>query len=342
MTDTESPQSDATVRDQTTPSLSIVIPLIDEAESIRPLYDRVTAVVDREAYNAEIIFIDDGSRDGSYENIQQLAETDDRVRAIRFRRNFGKSAGLANGFRAARGELIVTMDADLQDDPDEIPRLIAKLDEGYDLVSGWKQVRHDPVTKRLPSRVFNWLTGVMSGIRLHDFNCGLKVYRREVVEEIRMARGMHRFTPALAHMRGFRVAEIPVKHHPREFGRSKYGAKRFIDGVLDLVTVLLLTRYMTRPLRFFGWIGSTLVASGVIIGLYITWLRIMYGSILNRHPLLWLGILLIIVGLQLVSTGLLAELIASSRPDTEEASIRDTIRVADSGQESAKRNRSQG
>lgn len=328
MTDAESLHARVQERDGSIPQLSLVIPLLNEVESIRPLYDRIISVLEAESYTAEIIFVDDGSRDGSYDVIGQIAESDDRVRAIRFRRNFGKSAGLANGFRAARGNLIVTMDADLQDDPSEIPRLIAKLDEGYDLVSGWKQVRHDPITKRLPSKVFNWLTGAMAGIRLHDFNCGLKVYRREVIEDIRMARGMHRFTPALAHMRGFRVAEIPVKHHPREFGRSKYGAKRFIDGVLDLITVMLLTRYMTRPLRFFGWIGSTLVASGVLIGLYITWLRIMYGSILNRHPLLWLGILLIIVGLQLVSTGLLAELIASSRPDTEEASIRDTIRVS--------------
>jgi len=307
------------------PKLSIVIPLLNERESLRPLYDAIAAVVDREGYSAEIVFIDDGSRDGSYDVIRELAAKDPRVRAVRFRRNFGKSAGLAIGFRAARGDVVITMDADLQDDPEELPRLLAKLEEGYDLVSGWKEVRHDPLSKRLPSKVFNAMTSRMSGVTLHDFNCGLKAYRRVVTEEIRMARGMHRFTPALAYMRGFRVAEIPVRHHPRRFGRSKYGVKRFIDGILDLMTVVLLTRYITRPLRFFGWLGAMLISVGVIIGLYITYLRFTYGSIMNRAPLLWLGVLLIIVGIQLVSTGLLAELMTSSRTGLEEVSILESI-----------------
>ena len=309
----------------TRPQLTILIPLLDEEESLRPLHAALAAVLEREGYSAEIIFIDDGSHDGSYEVIRELAGADPRVRAVRFRRNAGKSAGLATGFAMARGELVITMDADLQDDPDEIPNLLAKIDEGYDLVTGWKKVRRDPLSKTWPSKLFNRVTSAMTGVRLHDFNCGLKAYRREVTEELRMTRGMHRFTPALAHWRGFRVAETPVTHHARRFGRSKFGAKRFIDGFLDLLTVILLTRYVTRPLRFFGWIGTLAMAGGVSIGLYVTYLRIVYGSILNRHPLLWLGVLMIIVGLQLLSTGLLAELVAGSRRGDEDIPIAERI-----------------
>jgi glycosyltransferase involved in cell wall biosynthesis len=321
MSDAELPVEGTPESSTTIPTLSIVIPLLNEEESLRPLYTKIRAMLDTDGIDGEILFIDDGSNDSSWSIVAALASDDTRVRGIRFRRNFGKSAGLATGFRAAKGDIVITMDADLQDDPDEIPNLLAKLSEGYDLVTGWKQVRHDPITKRWPSKVFNWLTCVLSGIRLHDFNCGLKAYRRVVTDELRMTRGMHRFTPALAHMRGFRVTEIPVLHHARQFGRSKYGAKRFIDGMLDLMTVLLLTRYLTRPLRFFGWIGMTLVGSGMAIGAYIAYLRIAHGWIMNRHPLLWLGILLILVGLQLLSTGLLAELIASTRSSDGDASV---------------------
>ena len=307
------------------PNLSIVIPLLDEQESLRPLHESIAGVLDREGYDAEIIFIDDGSRDGSFRVIRELAEGDPRVRAARFRRNFGKSAGLAVGFRMAKGDVIITMDADLQDDPEEIPRLLAKLNEGYDLVTGWKEVRHDPISKTLPSRIFNAVTSFMTGIRLHDFNCGLKAYRRDAATSVRMKRGMHRFAPALAHWSGFRVGEIPVRHHPRRFGKSKFGAKRFVDGFLDLLTVILLTRYVSRPLHFFGWIGTALMAGGLLIEAYIAYLRLVHGSIMNRYPLLWLGVLMIIVGLQLLSTGLLAELVASSRSEENEVSIVETV-----------------
>jgi len=311
------------------PTLSIVVPLFDEEESLRPLHQAICTVIEREGYSAEIIFIDDGSRDGSFNVIRELAEKDPHVRAVRFRRNFGKSAGLATGFRTATGEVIITMDADLQDDPEEFPRLLAKLDEGYDLVTGWKEVRHDPISKTWPSKVFNAVTSSMTGIHLHDFNCGLKAYRREVAESIRMKRGMHRFVPALAHWQGFRVAEIPVRHHPRRFGRSKFGGKRFIDGFLDLLTVILLTRYVSRPLHFFGWIGTFLMLGGFAIEAYIAYLRVVYGWIFNRYPLLWLGVLMIIVGLQMLSTGLLAELVASSRADENNISIAETLNLGE-------------
>jgi glycosyltransferase involved in cell wall biosynthesis len=311
-----------------TPYLSLVIPLLDEEESLRQLYEHIVAVVDREGYSAEIIFIDDGSRDGSWTIIRELCNTDDRVRGIRFRRNFGKSAGLRTGFRVARGEIVVTMDADLQDDPEEIPNLIAKLDEGYDLVTGWKEVRHDPISKRLPSKIFNRVTSMLTGLRLHDFNCGLKAYHREVTQELRMNRGMHRFVPALAHWRGFRVTEIPVKHHPRLYGKSKYGLKRFVEGFLDLLTVILLTRYSARPLHFFGWTGTALIVGGLAIEAYIAWIRLTTGWIQHRYPLLWLGVLMILVGLQLLTTGLLAELVASiSQSREQQESIAEEINV---------------
>ena len=306
---TEQPSSPAT---GSKPTLSLVIPLLNEVESIQPLYDAITTVLDREGFTAEIILIDDGSTDGSWAEIERLANEDERVRGVKFRRNFGKSAGLRTGFSMADGDVVITMDADLQDDPEEIPRLLAKLDEGFDLVSGWKEVRHDPLSKRLPSKVFNGITSRMTGIRLHDFNCGLKAYRNEVVRDLWMSRGMHRFTPALSHWRGFRVTEIPVTHHARKFGVSKYGAKRFIEGFLDLLTVLLLTRYVTRPLHFFGWTGTVLMGGGALIECYIAYIRLTTGWIQNRYPLLWLGVLMILVGLQLLTTGLLAELVASS------------------------------
>lgn len=314
------------------PGLSIVIPLLDEEESLHPLHEAITKMLEKEGYDAEIIFIDDGSRDGSFRVIRELAGKDPRVRAARFRRNFGKSAGLATGFRMASGDVIITMDADLQDDPEEIPRLLAKLDEGYDLVTGWKEVRRDPISKRLPSRIFNAVTSLMTGIRLHDFNCGLKAYRRDAATSMRMKRGMHRFTPALAHWLGFRVGEIPVRHHPRRFGTSKFGAKRFVDGFLDLLTVLLLTRYVSRPLHFFGWAGTGLLVAGFAIEAYIAYLRLVHGWIMNRYPLLWLGVLMMIVGLQLLSTGLLAELVASTRSEENDISVAETVNMQASGE----------
>src|SRR5438270_1732763 len=229
--------------------LSAVIPLFNEAESLTTLHAELVAVAEAEGYDIEIIFVDDGSTDGSWAEVRRLIKADQRVRGIRFRRNFGKAAALSAGFAAARGELVVTLDADLQDDPREIPRFLAEIEKGLDCVSGWKQVRHDPWHKVGPSRVFNWLVGVLTGVKLHDHNCGFKCYRREIFNEVRLYGELHRFVPVLAAARGWTVGEIAVNHRPRKFGRSKYGVTRIVKGFLDLLTVYFLTGFEQRPLH---------------------------------------------------------------------------------------------
>ncbi len=293
--------------------LTVVVPLLNEKETLVELKKRVVEQFDAGGWNGEILFIDDGSTDGSIDVIEKLAKEDHRVRAIRFRRNFGKAAGLDAGFAAARGRLVITMDADLQDDPSEIPRLIAKLDEGFDVVSGWKRIRHDPISKRLPSKLFNFVTSLFTGVNLHDFNCGLKAYRREAIEEINLYGELHRYIPALAAWRGFRIGEIEVTHHARRHGISKYGAARFIHGFLDLITVMLLTRFTLKPLHLFGMIGSLLGLFGMVICFYLVGVKLHFGDIRGRSPLLLFGVLLIITGFQFLSTGLLAEMLASRR-----------------------------
>lgn len=295
------------------PDLSIVVPLFNEADSLLELKERVVAEFERAGLSGEIVFVDDGSRDGSFERIAKMAEADPRVRAVRFRSNFGKAAALSAGFAEAAGRSVITMDADLQDDPAEIPRLLAKLDEGFDVVSGWKRKRHDPWTKRVPSKLFNRVTAWITGIPIHDFNCGLKAYRREVVEEIDLYGELHRYIPALAAWRGFRIGEIEVKHHPRRHGRSKYGPGRFLSGFLDLLTVTLLTKYTPKPLHLFGLVGTLLGLVGFLISMYMVTLKLRFGNIQGRVPLLSLGVLLVIMGMQFLSTGLLAEMIASHR-----------------------------
>lgn len=297
--------------------LSIVVPLLNEEDSLRELTERVMAEFDKGGWNAEILFIDDGSTDDSFAVIEDLAASDPRVRAIQFRNNFGKAAALDAGFLEARGKIVITMDADLQDDPSEIPRLIARLDEGYDVVSGWKKVRHDPLTKRLPSKLFNSVTSAFTGIKIHDFNCGLKAYRRPVVKEIRLYGELHRYIPALAGWRGFRITELEVTHHARKHGRSKYGARRFMHGFLDLLTVMLLTKFTVKPLHLFGVVGSIMGIIGGLISLYMVTLKIRFGDIQGRVPLLSFAVLLIIMGMQFLSTGLLAEMIASNRAGKE-------------------------
>jgi glycosyltransferase involved in cell wall biosynthesis len=232
---------------------------------------------------------------------------------VRFRRNYRKAAALAIGFKEARGEIVITMDADLQDDPSEIPRLLEKLDEGCDLVSGWKKKRHDPLSKTLPSRLFNKVTSMVSGIRLHDFNCGLKAYRREVCEDALpyLYGELYRFLPAIAHWAGYRVGEIPVQHHPRQFGYSKFGTKRLLNGFLDLMTITFVVRFMTTPMHIFGSLGLLSSFVGSLVCAYIALLRFEHGNIQNRQPLLLLGVLLIIVGIQFFSTGLLGDMLAS-------------------------------
>jgi len=287
-------------------ALSVVVPVFDEAESLRPLYDQLRLVMQDQ--EAEIIFVDDGSRDGSFDVLQELHDEDPRVKVVRFRRNFGKTAALSAGFQLARGRNVVTIDADLQDDPAEISHLCAKLDEGYDLVSGWRQRRIDPLSKRLPSSFFNLAVRSFTGIHLHDFNCGLKAYRRNVVEDLRLYGEQHRFIPLLANWRGFKVTEVPVNHRPRKHGHSKFGAGRLSAGFLDFMQVLFLTTYMRSPLRLFGAAGVGVFAVGLVLGLYLTaiWLG---GESIGRRPLLTLAVLLMVAGLQLISTGLVGEML---------------------------------
>lgn len=249
-----------------------------------------------------------------------MAEADERVGALRHRRNFGKARALASGFAVARGDAIVTMDGDLQDDPDELPRFLAKLGEGYDLVSGWKQRRQDPLGKTLPSRVFNLAVRRVSGVPLHDFNCGYKAYRRDVTRNIRIYGELHRFTPVLAHAEGFRIGELPVRHHPRRWGRSKYGWSRLVKGFLDLLTVTFLTEYRQRPMHMLGLPGLVAFGLGVLIGLYLTLEKVLAGAAIGNRPLLLLAVLLVVIGVQFFGLGLLGELLAhgAHRPDTVE------------------------
>jgi glycosyltransferase involved in cell wall biosynthesis len=288
---------------------SIVVPVYDEEQSLPILYEQLTAQLQQLGQPYEIIFVDDGSRDGSWNVIQKLHHQDRAVKAIRFRRNFGKTPALMAGFQHCRGEVIFTLDADLQDDPAELPAFLAKLDEGYDLVSGWKFPRHDPLSKTLPSKVFNKTVAWTTGIYLHDMNCGFKAYRREVIEELRLYGELHRFIPVLAAGRGFKVTEMKVHHHPRKYGTSKFGARRFARGFLDLLTVLFLTTYLRTPLRLFGTLGFLCLISGFLIDLYLVVLKFVANDPISRHPLLFLGIVLMIFGLIMILTGLQSEMI---------------------------------
>jgi len=299
--------------------ISVVIPVYNERESLGELHARIKTVLDELDMSREIIFIDDGSTDGSGVAIESIMVVDSSVSLIRFLANLGKADALQAGFDAAHGEVIVTMDGDLQDDPAEIPRLLDALENGYDLVSGWKKERRDPLSKRLPSRFFNAVVRYFSGLPLHDFNCGLKAYRRETVKSLQLYGELHRYIPVLAKFNGYRVGEIDVRHHPRKYGHSKYGVKRFISGFLDLLTVILLTRYTSRPLHFFGTVGLTFCFIGGLVDLYIVKLWVFSGfrHIGGRQPLLLGGVFLFLLGVQFISTGLLAELITHSRMEKD-------------------------
>jgi glycosyltransferase involved in cell wall biosynthesis len=295
--------------------ISIVIPLHNEERSIALLYDELQAALEPLGEEWEAVFVDDGSVDGSFAALTRLHDANENVRVVRLRRNFGKAAALAAGFSQAHGETVVTIDADLQDDPAEIPRLLVKLDEGFDLVSGWKTRRRDPLRRRVLSRIFNWVTGRMSGLRLHDMNCGLKAYRAEVVRGMPLYGELHRFIPVLAQYRGFRVAELPVNHRPREHGRSRYGVERYIRGFLDLLTVSFIGRYRHRPLHLFGGLGLILGLFGVAILVYLTVVKAL-GHAIGERPLLTLGVLLVVVGLQFFSLGLISEMLTSQHEET--------------------------
>ncbi len=314
-------------------SISLIVPLYNEQDSLPELHRGLVRATQPLGLECEFVYVDDGSVDNSFAILRSLQAADWRVKIIRFRRNFGKSAALSAGFRIAKGDVIVTLDADLQDQPNEIGRLLAKLEQGFDLVSGWKRRRRDPLTKRLPSRVFNHVTSLLTGVPLHDINCGLKAYRREVIQEIKVYGEMHRFIPVLASYRGFRVAEIAVAHQPRRFGKSKFGASRFAGGFFDLLTVIMLARYNSKPLHIFGILGVLLLAAGVGIEGYLSygWL---HGQWIEYRPLFMLGILFLVIGVQFIFFGLLAEMIAYSSRREDDYSIREIV-VVESGEERA-------
>jgi glycosyltransferase involved in cell wall biosynthesis len=290
--------------------ISVVIPVHNEERSVALLLDEIDSALAPLGRPWEAVFVDDGSDDGTFAALTRLHAAADNVRVVRLRRNFGKAAALQAGFEAAQGDVVVTIDGDLQDDPTEIPRLLAKLDEGFDLVSGWKTRRRDPWSRRIPSRIFNVVTGRLSGLRLHDLNCGLKAYRAEALSGLRIYGELHRFIPVLAHYRGFRVAELPVNHRPREHGRSRYGMERYLRGFLDLLTVTFMGRYRHRPLHLFGGLGLVLGGVGSLVLAYLAALKL-GGHAIGHRPLLTLGVLLVVVGMQLLSLGLLSELITS-------------------------------
>ncbi len=313
--------------------ISVVVPVFDEEESLRELHARLTEVLEGMGRTYEIVYVDDGSGDASLDILREIYETDRRVKLVGFRRRYGKSAALCVGFDEADGGIIITIDADLQDDPAEIPRLVAKLEEGYDLVSGWKKKRNDPVSKTLPSKFFNFMVAAATGLNLHDINCGLKAYRRAVTDHIKVYGQLHRFLPVFAHKAGFKVGELAVVHHPRLHGRTKYGIGRFLHGSLDLLTVILITGYTGSPLHFFGSIGIGFTAGGFVINCYLLYLKISDGNIHGRTPLLMLGVLLMLLGFQLVSTGLLAELITRmGHEGGKEYSLRLRLSHGDAGE----------
>jgi dolichol-phosphate mannosyltransferase len=296
--------------------ISVVIPVFNERESLAQLAAELGDVARKSALDLQILFIDDGSSDGSWEAIRALAEHDGRIHGTRLRRNFGKAAALSAGFAVARGDIILTLDADLQDDPQEIPKFIAALSDGKDVVSGWKRVRNDPWHKVLPSRVFNWMVSFLTGVRLHDHNSGMKCYRAEVFREVRLYGELHRFIPVLAAGRGFRVGEIEINHRPRKFGRSKYGARRFVKGFLDLLTVKFLTGFSRRPQHVLGTIGLAAFVLGLLgMGwLAVTWvIRLFHPDWfqpLHDRPLLIYSVAALLLGTQMLTIGFLAELVA--------------------------------
>lgn len=298
------------------PEISVIIPAKNEEQSILRLHGELTMVLKKLDMPYEIIFIDDGSTDNTFKNIKAIAIKDKNTKGIKLRGNFGKAVALSVGFEKALGNIVITMDADLQDDPKEIPEFINKLNEGYDLVSGWKKNRRDPATKVVPSRVINFLIRTLSGVNIHDANCGLKAYKKQLVKNLNIYGELYRFIPIFAAKNNYKITEVAVNHRPRKYGRSKFSGGRFIKGALDLMTVVFLTSFNNRPGHFFGSFGLGLFSGGFVIGIYITYLRLTTGSIQNRHPLLYLGMLLMIVGVQLISTGLVSELIINSKNKT--------------------------
>lgn len=311
--------------------LSVVVPLLNEAATLGELYRELQAALAPTGLEWEVVFVDDGSTDGSYRELVLLHSAHLNVRVVRLRRNFGKAAALAAGIEVAAGDVVVTMDADLQDDPAEIPDLLAKLDEGFDIVSGWKCDRHDPFVRRFVSRIYNTATRLVTGVKLHDMNCGLKVYRAEVFEHVHLYGERHRFVPVLAHHLGFSVTELPVNHRARANGHSRFGIERYLRAPFDLLTIVFMGRYRHRPLHLFGGLGFTASVAGGAILAYLTVLKI-GGARIGDRPLLMLGVLLVVVGIQFLSLGLLGEMLTSHHEEkvqagrTGPAQVRDLLR----------------
>jgi glycosyltransferase involved in cell wall biosynthesis len=306
--------------------VSVIIPLFNEEESLKELADQIKRVMIKEGLSFEVLFIDDGSSDSSLQKLREINRFDKRFKCFSFRRNYGKSAALNLGFKKSRGEIVITMDADLQDDPNEIPNLIKKLKEGYDLVSGWKKERHDPFIKNITSKFYNFVTRILSGIKIHDFNCGIKAYKKDVVKDLNVYGELHRYIPVLAKHFGYKISEIPVLHHKRKFGKTKYGLNRFIRGPLDLLTIIYNSNFGSRPLHFFGGLGFLTFLLGFGINFYLSCLWYFQGIWLAGRPLLFLGILLIILGIQFFSVGLLGEMITKSNIEKDEPAIKDIIK----------------
>ena len=292
--------------------ISVVIPVFNEQGSVPELHKSLRNVLDRVGKKYEIIFVDDGSTDRTFEVVKGLHRKDKAVRVIRFKKNFGKSDALSAGFDLAKGDVVITMDGDLQDDPREIPVFLEKIKQ-FDLVVGWKHKRRDPLTKRWPSKIFNKLTAWVTGVKIHDSNCCFKAYRRNVTRNINVYGEMHRYIPALAHWKGYTVGEVKVQHQPRKYGKSKWGSGRLVKGFLDLVTVKFLTGYQKRPLHLFGGLGLLLLLAGFVIGAHLLYLKYFLGEIIGNRPLLLLGVLFIIFGLQSFAIGLLGEMVTSSK-----------------------------
>jgi glycosyltransferase involved in cell wall biosynthesis len=307
-------------------SISIVVPLLNEAATVSSLYEEIAAALGDSGDEWEVVYVDDGSTDGSYRELVRLHAAFTNVRVVRLRRNFGKAAALAAGVEAAGGEVIVTMDADLQDDPAEIPKLLEKLDEGYDVVSGWKCDRQDPLVRRVVSRIYNGATALATGVRLHDMNCGLKAYRAEVFEHVRLYGERHRFVPVLAHHLGFSVTELPVNHRPRLNGRSRFGIERYLRSPFDLLTIVFMGRYRYRPLHLFGGVGLIASLAGTAILLYLTAEKL-GGAGIGKRPLLMLGVLLVVVGVQFLSLGLIGEMLTSQHEENTRSSRRPPAQI---------------
>lgn len=318
-----------------TPTLSIIVPFYNEEESLPKLIDQIYRAMEEkelhdlfeQPFTFELLMIDDGSTDGSAGFIREQIVQKPEVKLVSLQKNFGKTAALSAGFRYAAGNYVVTLDADLQDDPFAVKELVAKLQDGYDLVSGWKQQRKDPLSKTIPSRIFNTTTRLFTGIELHDFNCGLKAYRRTVVKALDLHGEMHRYIPVLARWKGFRVSEISVKHTSRRFGKTKFGTSRIFPGLFDFFTVLFITRYLRQPMHFFGMLSLVSFLAGFGISLYVTVGKIFFNEAVVNRPILFLGILLIIVAVQFFSIGLLGEMLTRDTSGTPQYTVRETVNV---------------